>query len=53
MMSKLNFTLIYSFNFINSQYEFINCDDLNPDMRLTIKIVSQIIGYSQELAPFL
>ena len=52
MMSKMNFTVIYTFNYFNKQFSFIKCEELNDSSLITIKIISQIIGYSQELAPF-
>ena len=52
MMSKMNFTVIYTFNYFNNQQQFIKCEELNNVKLITIKIFSQIIGYSQELAPF-
>ena len=51
-MSKLNFTFIYTFNYVNSQRPFFDCADLNEGALMAIRVISQIIGYSSELAPF-
>lgn len=46
LMAKMNFTIIYTFNYFNKQHNFIKCDELSEGVILGIKIFSQILGYS-------